>query len=151
MHGAAVGDPICHRLVAVLTPLLPRRVRPAALPPSFVTVFTGDTVLANGRVVCWGATTWRHMSEGDVVRDLCVNRPESPTPNKSCKRRATRARRRSSAVTCWGINANGILGTRTADIARLEIASLQDAVQLEAGEDHVCARRRTRTLSCGGR
>ena len=67
----------------------------------------------------------------------------------------TCARTASGQVLCWGYDYFGQLGdgrsgARMTSSEPVEVAGLTDAVQLEAGQSHVCARRRGGEVVCWG-
>ena len=64
------------------------------------------------------------------------------------------ARQSDGTVWCWGDGANGALGDGTTSGTRRDpapVTGLTDAVEVEAGSSHVCARRTDDTLVCWGR
>jgi alpha-tubulin suppressor-like RCC1 family protein len=65
----------------------------------------------------------------------------------------TCARRASGTVVCWGDNTFGQLGDGTVGILRstpVAVSGLSDAVEIDAGERHTCARRASGTVVCWG-
>ena len=66
----------------------------------------------------------------------------------------TCARRASGAVDCWGLNDSGQVGDGTTVSPRgnpTAVLGLADAVEIEAGYTHTCARRAAGAVVCWGR
>lgn len=65
----------------------------------------------------------------------------------------TCARQKSGAVWCWGDNAAGQLGVgdREPRVAAFRVKKLGSAMQLSAGNDHVCVVDGERSVRCWGR
>lgn len=109
-------------------------------------------------VVCWGGNDHGQLGDGtrtmhrhpvavpqlnDVV-DIAVGR------NHNC------ALEEAGIVKCWGGNYNGQLGNGTtppypsAPASPAPVSGLTDAVEIVAGGDTTCARRRTEEIACWG-
>src|SRR5947207_13481662 len=112
--------------------------------------------LASGRVSCWGANNDGQLGDDTnatrlhpvMVADLndAQQIDVGLGPGHAC------AVVRSGKVRCWGVNFNSQLGdgTMTNSAAPIEVATLDDAVQVSTGAYHTCALRRSGKVMCWG-
>src|ERR1041384_6141679 len=105
--------------------------------------------LASGRVTCWGANNDGQLGDDTtatrlhpvMVADIddALQIDVGLGPGHAC------AVVRSGKVRCWGVNFNSQLGegTMTKHPAPVQVATLEDAVQVSTGAHHTCALRPT--------
>ncbi len=113
--------------------------------------------LGTGNVACWGANDRGQLGNGKPGKGGMIPvqvRKLSDAVDVSAGRAHACARRRSGQVVCWGANDLGQLGdggNRKKDHSTPSpVAGLSDAVQIEAGRDHTCARRSNGSVVCWG-
>ena len=112
----------------------------------------------SGAVACWGKNSDGQLGDGtrtDMPRAVPVPGLSDISElalglNFSC------VRRRSGQVMCWGNNEDGQLGDGKGarpgarSVTPVAVLGISDATQLSAGDGHVCALRRSGTVSCWG-
>ena len=134
-------------------------------------------LLVSGSVACWGLNSLGTLGDGTSSGpSLCYNpdsEPCSTTPvavsgitdatDLSSAGDVRCVVRASGGVECWGFNGDGELGDGTTlgpetcndgsePCSTVPVAALglSDAVEVSAGQSHVCALRATGTLDCWG-
>ncbi len=112
-----------------------------------------------GRVYCWGDNADGQCGPPAVGH---VDRAQEVTGVGVATQVATGARHTcvlhaDGTVACWGANADGQLGDGTlvlraapASVVGLGGGGAMDAVEISAGDDHTCARRRDGSVICWG-
>lgn len=113
-------------------------------------------VLATGAIRCWGPNTDGCLGDGtlstnwrlpNAVVGISDAREVTTGGNFSCARHASRE------VSCWGRNVEGQIGTGTTGgfvpLPRM-VVGLTDVVELEAGNNHTCARVESGRVFCWG-
>jgi hypothetical protein len=97
----------------------------------------------DGRVDCWGST---HVGDGTTERrDSPTRVVDLDDATQVSVGTFACAVRSSGRVACWAQYADGTISTRPA-----EIAGLVDAVQIDVGAYHACARRTNDEIVCWG-
>jgi alpha-tubulin suppressor-like RCC1 family protein len=110
----------------------------------------------DGAVFCWGEGGNGQLGNGGTS--------DSPTPVQvaslpestmvALTERSTCALTRMSTVLCWGANEVGQLGNGAANSSPnpspILVSTLNDAIAIAAGKNHVCAARRGGTVVCWG-
>lgn len=111
--------------------------------------FSTCAVRSGGAIECWG--TGLTPSETNVP-ELVATVPDAVAVDggqgNMCVVRS------SGAVSCWGANNTfGQLGdgTTTPSAAPVDVAGIGDAVEVEVGYNHACARHADGSVSCWGR
>ena len=108
-----------------------------------------------GRVLCLGSNTFGELGDGTFERrSLPV---EASTIMEAVEvvalSNTTCARVASGAVFCWGAGGRGELGngvlTPSVNVP-VRVTGLDDAIDLAAGEGHVCAQRASGAIACWG-
>ena len=108
----------------------------------------------NGTILCWGDNSLGQLGDGTLTsRDApgrVMNLP-SPPSELAAGRFFACARLGTGHVSCWGENSAGVLGGAP-NPSRLpvDIAGLDDAVQIATGHQHACALHLTGSVSCWG-
>jgi alpha-tubulin suppressor-like RCC1 family protein len=112
--------------------------------------------LASGKVTCWGAN-----NDGQLGDDTNATRLHPVIvagldgaeqldvgfgPGHAC------AVIRGGRIRCWGVNFNSQLGdaTMTNHAAPVDVATIDDAIQVSTGAYHTCALRRSGKVACWG-
>ena len=116
------------------------------------------TTLATGAVECWGYNFYGELanpSDGlSNVSKAAVDANNSPiasAANIAAGNEYTCIVTTGGATQCWGRNADGQLGNRTADTIPAAVVGLTgSAVSITAGDSHTCARTPAGTVRCWG-
>ena len=115
-------------------------------------------VTTSGAVFCWGDNLNGQLGNGRV-EPAGQSRPVSvpglsDIVQVSAAARSTCALERGGAVSCWGANESGQLGTgapnQNPNPSPALVPGISDAVSIWAGDDHACAARRTGAVVCWG-
>jgi alpha-tubulin suppressor-like RCC1 family protein len=111
---------------------------------------------ATGKVVCWGANDKGQLgngAHGDARRPVEVSELRDVTSLAVGWAHAC-ATTQQGAVLCWGDDAKGQLGAGASKASHrrkpVAVPSLRDAVEVAAGREHTCARRKTGEVTCWG-
>lgn len=118
-------------------------------------------VSAAGTARCGGSNVGGELGNGTMTTttspvlvqnltdavEVSVGGPGNTSAGHTC------ARRRSGAVSCWGSNQYGQLGTgtMTASAVPVPVPGLADVEEIALGTNHSCARRATGAVVCWGR
>ncbi len=112
-------------------------------------------ILTEGRVVCWGATTYGQLGAGPLARSTTT--PTfvlglSGAIGLDAGSYHTCAVSTAGSVSCWGRNEAGQLGDGTSENRStfVNVVGLGDVVQVALGGTHTCALRRGGTVVCWG-
>ena len=103
-------------------------------------------VTGAGEVRCWGVVAWRDDSASGptTVAGLAGVSRVAAGDGFACARDA-------DAVSCWGRNADGQLGSgRAGSKAAPSRVDLEDVVQIDAARDHTCALTGDGSVWCWG-
>jgi alpha-tubulin suppressor-like RCC1 family protein len=109
----------------------------------------------SGAVVCWGRNSYGQVGDGTDSQRLVPTAVlgVAGALEVTAGREHTCARLASS-VLCWGRNSYGQLGNSeysfSATSTATTVTGLTDAVEIDAGDAHTCARRQGGTLVCWG-
>lgn len=113
--------------------------------------------LTSGQVLCWGDNLYRQLGTTELLQRTSTPRLVEGVSNiveLAAGLRHTCARDTLGAVWCWGRDDLGQLGdgTPTNSLGELptRVVGLSDAVQIVAGNDFNCARRRSGAVYCWG-
>ncbi len=113
-------------------------------------------VKKDGSVSCWGEGANGQLGTGQVGGSTSPA-PVTALPESvsvAATERSTCALARSGTVYCWGANEVGQLGNGAANSAPnpspIVVSSLNDAIAIAAGKNHVCAVRKAGTVVCWG-
>lgn len=121
-----------------------------------VGTFFGCVVRRSGRVSCWGTNGGGELGNGSDDSPVLVARDAVGITD------ATRvvagyfhgcALRSDGGVRCWGHGEAGQLGlgsTVPSSLFPVDVVSLSDASQIDVGNLHTCAARRTGQVACWG-
>ncbi len=110
---------------------------------------------AAGDVSCWGANDRGQLGDGTTVSratPAAVSLPE-PATDITARGEHTCALLASGSIRCWGRNIDGRLGsgaTTTSEPTPVAVSGIDDALEVEAGSTHTCARRATGEVWCWG-
>lgn len=109
-----------------------------------------------GAVFCWGDNAVGQLGNGALASSGSAVRVDGLDDAIQISTMAahTCAVRKSGKVVCWGVNEFGALGTLNAlgqASVPVEVANLDDAIQVSAGEFSTCALRRSGKVVCWGR
>jgi hypothetical protein len=124
-------------------------------------------VLADGRVGCWGWTTYGKLGDGTgnpntegTLLDPAVRQHPvfalgiSDAVQVATGHHHTCSLSRTGHVMCWGWNRAGQLGSGSSASFSMRpelVARLEDAIHVCAGASYTCAVRRTGNVVCWGR
>jgi alpha-tubulin suppressor-like RCC1 family protein len=117
----------------------------------FSCAWTGD-----GRIFCWGLGTSGQIGDGasaNRAQPTPVNAWGQPTVQVVAGRGFACALDATGQVHCWGTNLYGQLGLGTTggqETTPTPVLNLADAAYLDAGDQHICAIRRSGQLVCWG-
>ncbi len=113
-------------------------------------------VKKDGSVSCWGEGTNGQLGTGQVGGSpspvAVTTLPESVAV--AATERSTCALARAGTVYCWGANEVGQLGNgapnSSPNPSPIVVSSLNDAIAIAAGKNHVCAVRKAGSVVCWG-
>jgi len=124
-----------------------------------VSVVSGElhtcALLANGAVKCWGGNNSGQLGDGTLVDRLTPTHVAGVSAAREISAGAghTCALLAGGGIKCWGLNLSGQLGNGTLDsgfVASDVVGFSSNAVNVEAGGMHSCARDAVGALSCWG-
>jgi alpha-tubulin suppressor-like RCC1 family protein/tRNA A-37 threonylcarbamoyl transferase component Bud32 len=151
--------------------------RPAPIPelPPVDRIFAGGSnscaTVTDGSLLCWGADESGQLGDGKhdaraaalpvpgaagiVSLGIC-NAARAGSKNPDLSKNAgfmCGVRARDGAVLCWGNNGTAQLGdgTREDRPTPTPVPGINDAIQVDVGDLHACALRRSGRVSCWGR
>src|SRR5690606_21111176 len=112
-------------------------------------------VKRDGGVACWGSNAGGALGngiEGDETEGVAVAVRNLTGVTDIASGEAFTCALSGGAVQCWGAGNMGQLGDGSkADRGSAdEVLGIDDAVQIAAGRNHACARRRTGGVACWG-
>ncbi len=112
-------------------------------------------LLADGTVRCWGANESGQLGDGTFetprlaavrVKDLTGVKRIAAGTSVSC------AVLDDGAVRCWGARGDSLFPSQTNDVSSpLAIAGIDEATEVDVGDNHVCVLRKNGSVSCFGR
>jgi len=121
-----------------------------------VGTYYGCVVRRSGRVSCWGTNSGGELGNGTSDSPILVAGDAVGVIDATRVAAGffhTCALRTDGRVVCWGFGGEGQLGIGTTvsmSLTPLDVVMLSDASQIDLGNEHSCAARRTGQVSCWG-